>query len=335
MVLDPENEMRGNGFDILRHVGRQYHNHPKSGFEFGLFHQREFGPRETVVPETRLWKPQQLTTPQQSLPDFMTEIVAAAGCPMHVGRERLLAKQSPMPSYESAFAEHLDDNTVEYKNPAPKGLVQPMLGLPPGLLQLSTQAQAAARVEFQLPSLLGNSHSDSGWQRSAPPAAHPCEEMSAANDITTLMICDIPCRLTIHQVIDAMDKGGYKNTYDLVYMPPRKGCRPHKQKQRNVGYAFVNFKNSECAASFAQAFHMFNFPSCTSTKLSYTRVAQYQGYEENLRMHSNQLLSGCLLTFQEGVVHDALTAQLAVSADTQEQVPTISQDSLREVRLAL
>lgn len=116
--------------------------------------------------------------------------------------------------------------------------------------------------------------------------------------ITTLMICDIPCRQTIQQVIDSINANGFTGTYDLVYMPPQKGFRRPKHSQ-NMGYAFVNFKRTEYAAAFEHIFKDFTFPNCHSKKLSYAKPAHCQGYKANLEMHSKLRLSGCLITFDE------------------------------------
>jgi len=122
------------------------------------------------------------------------------------------------------------------------------------------------------------------------------EEELWAEDTTTLMIADIPCRQTIQQLIEAMNGLGFEGTYDLVYMPPQKGYRRQNHAQ-NMGYAFVNFKEPQYASSFAQSFHNFTFPHCYSSKLSYTKPARCQGLEANLAMHSKQRSPGCLITF--------------------------------------
>merc|ERR1712118_485791 len=55
-------------------------------------------------------------------------------------------------------------------------------------------------------------------------------------EITTLMLCDIPCRQSIEQIIDAINMLGFEGRYDLVYRPAK---RP--TLRQNMGYSFVNF----------------------------------------------------------------------------------------------
>lgn len=154
---------------------------------------------------------------------------------------------------------------------------------------------------------------DSWPQASTPDALDTCEDAGltenakkqssrcsngAIEGITTLMICDIPCRQNINQIIDAINVHGFENTYDLVYMPAHKASRVVNHFQ-NVGYAFVNFKQPEYACGFMQAFQNYRFPNCLSKKLSYARPAHHQGFQANMDMHLKQRrASGCrLITF--------------------------------------
>jgi hypothetical protein len=154
---------------------------------------------------------------------------------------------------------------------------------------------------------------DSWPQASTPDALDTCENAGltenakkqslqcpsgAIEGTTTLMICDIPCRQNINQIIDAINVHGFENSYDLVYMPAHKASRVVNHFQ-NVGYAFVNFKRPEYASGFIQAFQNYSFPNCLSKKLSYARPAHHQGFQANLDMHLKQRrASGCrLITF--------------------------------------
>jgi hypothetical protein len=124
----------------------------------------------------------------------------------------------------------------------------------------------------------------------------PHEEGPFTTEITTLMICDIPCRRTIEQLVGAIDGVGFANTYNLVYMPSK---RPMYSQNVNMGYAFVNFKTVEFAAAFSETFQNFNFPGSLSKKMSYAKAARYQGYQVNLDRYLKQYVVGCLLVFDE------------------------------------
>lgn len=113
-------------------------------------------------------------------------------------------------------------------------------------------------------------------------------------EITTLMVCDIPCRESIEQLMTVMDEVGFAKTYDLVYMP---GQRGRQASRGNVGYAFVNFKTTEWAAAFMEVFQNIHFPNSASTKLSYAKPARDQGFAANYMMHSRKNAVGSLLTF--------------------------------------
>jgi len=130
------------------------------------------------------------------------------------------------------------------------------------------------------------------------PMQLPSEDSTMVPSITTMMICDIPCRQNINQLIDVINEHGFSGTYDLVYMPPQKGFRRTSPKHsQNMGYAFVNFKDPTYADAFWHAFYDFTFPNCRSLKRTYSKPAHHQGYEVNLKMHTKQQSAGYLLTF--------------------------------------
>jgi len=124
------------------------------------------------------------------------------------------------------------------------------------------------------------------------------DEPEEQTEVTTLMICDIPCRRSIEQVMEVVDMHGFANTYDLVYMPHQKGRRTQAQSQ-NVGYAFINFKESTWATAFMDVFVNVRFPSSSSEKLSYAKPARCQGFEANFEMHGRKPAAGALVTFRD------------------------------------
>ncbi|CAL1145828.1 unnamed protein product [Cladocopium goreaui] len=59
-------------------------------------------------------------------------------------------------------------------------------------------------------------------------------------EITTAMIRNVPNQLNRKQFVERLDQLGFLGMYDFVYVPIDRATR------MNVGYAFVNFVNSEC-----------------------------------------------------------------------------------------
>lgn len=128
----------------------------------------------------------------------------------------------------------------------------------------------------------------------------PCENQG---EVTTLMVCDIPCTRTIEQVAAAMDSIGFAQTYDLIYMPksPKQRGRRSVAQVRNVGYAFVNFKQPEYAAKFMMVFRDFQWSGTSSQKLSYAKPAHFQGFEANFQMQLSSATPGPILTFRDEI----------------------------------
>jgi hypothetical protein len=116
--------------------------------------------------------------------------------------------------------------------------------------------------------------------------------------ITTLMICDIPCRTSEHELTQTLTMLGFRGTYDFLYVPVKQRGRRHRG---NLGYAFVNFKRAEDASRFAAKFVDFTFPGCNSKKVSYVKPAACQGYEANVRMHDRNKR---FQKYQRAIIHD-------------------------------
>lgn len=123
-------------------------------------------------------------------------------------------------------------------------------------------------------------------------------------EITTVMICSLPFRVTNNQLIDAINELGFKNQYDFVYMPSRSSksrsskAKAEKSMRRgNVGYAFVNFRSAEYASRFIDAFQDYQFADVPSEKEILVKPAVCQGYEANVSLHFNKLNPGSMMTF--------------------------------------
>jgi len=129
------------------------------------------------------------------------------------------------------------------------------------------------------------------------PWPYAWQEGVIAKGDTTIMFCELPGKLQVGMLIDFVDKNGFAETYDLVYMPPRKGCQAKKRTRGNIGFCFVNFTSAEYATSFANKFHELTFPGF-DRKIC-IRAATRQGYEANVEIHSKKCLPGTLFTFRD------------------------------------
>jgi len=101
-----------------------------------------------------------------------------------------------------------------------------------------------------------------------------------AGPVTTLMICNIPCRITQQQLIDVIDLMGFKERYDFIYLPT--GGRSSTVGSSNLGYGFINFTGPMDADPFMKAFLNFQFEGTSSTKVCTVRPAHIQGLENNI-----------------------------------------------------
>jgi hypothetical protein len=97
----------------------------------------------------------------------------------------------------------------------------------------------------------------------------------SSTDGTTMMIRNIPCRLSQNDVIEAINACGFADTYDFVYLPTG---RHGTTSKGNLGYGFVNFKSSQHAEHFGVMFENFQFPGTSSSKKCTLKYAHLQGF---------------------------------------------------------
>lgn len=98
--------------------------------------------------------------------------------------------------------------------------------------------------------------------------------------VTTLMICNIPCRITQQQLVEVIDAMGFAGKYDFLYLPT--GGRSSTVGSSNLGYGFINFADPVDSDPFQQAFLNFQFEGTSSTKVVTVRPAHIQGLENNI-----------------------------------------------------
>lgn len=101
--------------------------------------------------------------------------------------------------------------------------------------------------------------------------------------VTTLMICNIPCKMSLQMMKDLINSKGFDGKYDFLYLP-RKGHR-----SGNLGYAFINFPDAEVAAQFSAELEGFEVSTMgmNTNKVVMIRRARVQGYASNIAKFRN------------------------------------------------
>jgi len=97
-------------------------------------------------------------------------------------------------------------------------------------------------------------------------------------DVTTMMIRNLPARLRQSQLTKAINADGFHNTYDFIYMPCVLSARQGK------GYAFVNFATSELAAAFQIAWNGNTRFNMNWSKVLSVAPSSAQGKEANMAL---------------------------------------------------
>jgi len=115
-------------------------------------------------------------------------------------------------------------------------------------------------------------------------AADKIRKASDANEARTMMICNIPCRVSSDELTEAINSLGFDNTYEFVHLPCRFG-----QSDSNLGYGFVHFFHKADAECFAVAFDGYRFSNRGSTKACSVKVADCQGRNGSNRRLSRNL----------------------------------------------
>jgi hypothetical protein len=135
--------------------------------------------------------------------------------------------------------------------------------------------------------------------------------------VTTLMLRNVPNRLTVKQLGTELDQLGFVGLYDLCLIP----IDPHSGRGR--GYAFVNFLRSEDAALFCEALAENQFERASGKHLLVS-IARLQGKAATLE----QLLA----SKPKKKVRAAEAKCLVMRNTTDGLEPMAVQDALRHVR---
>jgi len=101
-------------------------------------------------------------------------------------------------------------------------------------------------------------------------------EVGQSAPVTTLMIRNLPYSLTQQELLQAVDDAGCAGECDFLYLP-------HKFKEhKNLGFAFVNFKDAEVASKFsADWHHTYRFKMGSMHKPLNISAAAVQGRAAN------------------------------------------------------
>eukprot|EP00411_Alexandrium_monilatum_P089974 CAMPEP_0175752056 /NCGR_PEP_ID=MMETSP0097-20121207/61558_1 /TAXON_ID=311494 /ORGANISM="Alexandrium monilatum, Strain CCMP3105" /LENGTH=142 /DNA_ID=CAMNT_0017060809 /DNA_START=8 /DNA_END=436 /DNA_ORIENTATION=+ len=102
----------------------------------------------------------------------------------------------------------------------------------------------------------------------------------SVRETTTMMVGNLPCRLTIEMFSEVLDRGGFKGCYDFVHVvsssAPGSGAA-----FGNLGYCFINFGNAELAEEFRRNFDGYTFEGLGSSKKCKVEAAKVQGFMES------------------------------------------------------
>lgn len=151
------------------------------------------------------------------------------------------------------------------------GLRQEMAGPP-----LGQGARRSAPMEHLVPT---------PFVAQSTPAKPPSPSSSSgprgaeSDDITSIMVCNIPCRVSQGDLVDLLETLGFGSRFDFLYLPT--GGRPSSSSVSNLGYGFINFIDAQSTVDFSQAFVQYRFPG-TSAKVCTVRPAHVQGLANNI-----------------------------------------------------
>lgn len=96
--------------------------------------------------------------------------------------------------------------------------------------------------------------------------------------LTTVMIRNIPSEYTQDDLIDEVSESlGWRDLFDFFYLPW------DMVNNANIGYAFVNLKDTATAQRAVHVFSNYRFKRCESRKVAKVLPAHIQGLENNLR----------------------------------------------------
>lgn len=112
-----------------------------------------------------------------------------------------------------------------------------------------------------------------------PGGPRPRKESGRAGAVTTLMLSNLPCRLTREDLMETIESAGFKGLFDFLYLP-RTG---KSATSPNFAYGFINLVSSEVAELFTTQFGGYQFQHLASGKAMIVKPAAVQGLARNIR----------------------------------------------------
>lgn len=107
---------------------------------------------------------------------------------------------------------------------------------------------------------------------------------------TTAMVKNIPPKLQQFQLMQVLDKLGFSNSVDFLYIPPDCGRYSARLLPRNRGIAYINFTTPAEAADFSEVAHGRLLPHSTWKKAVEVSAAPIQGFDANAQKHMAKLM---------------------------------------------
>jgi hypothetical protein len=113
-------------------------------------------------------------------------------------------------------------------------------------------------------------------------AAKAIAEEILMRNSTTLMIRNLPNKLTPPMIMECVDELGFENEYDYLFVPI--DTNAPGWANRNLGYCFLNLTSPAIAKRFCEVTYGFSFrQAVSSTKTSKISIAEEQGVLRNLQ----------------------------------------------------
>ena len=121
----------------------------------------------------------------------------------------------------------LDDHTPHPRRPS---LQTALAGLPQPLTAVTTPAVA--------PTVISLEHAIPA------PTSTPASAPAVEDEQTTVMLRNIPNKLSQLEISEAINSRGFRGLYDFFYVPL------DFKSRMNLGYSFINFRSGSAAAKF-------------------------------------------------------------------------------------